>query len=273
MALVDGAATGSAVTGRKKRKRVDRNANGIPDADERRQTRSRGTTNPEANSDPARPATLPSVADSGLKNAATNVPPMHGMDTQTARTAFGKQFTPDMGLDVFANPEVAATQFMRNQGMDPMRGGGMTKVMNDLAQVMPDLFFLTQGTGVKGAGMGLGAPSFLDFAGQFLNGQSTPGGGFVSPDIIGNLFGKQDSPLNAFLNDPNADAATQISRLIGMMGAGLQTTIPPQILQAILGTAQQSGTDYMADQATGKRGGTFADALKKGTSIDEWFNF
>lgn len=266
------------VTRRSKR---DRNANGIPDEIEektgRRPLRSRneGRTTPTGRPAPVerRQEARGGGGGGGGRDSGTQstVPPLSGLDTQQSRTPFGRSFSEDMGLDVFANPEIASNQFMRNQGMDPLRGGGMTKVMNDLAAVMPDLFFLTQGNRVGGALEGLGAPSFLDFAGEFLNNMGTPGGGYIAPSVTANLFSKADSPLQAFLNDPNADTATQINRLLGMMGAGLQTTIPPQILAAVMGQAQQAGTDFMTDLSQGnQRGSTFADALRRGTSIDDW---
>jgi hypothetical protein len=269
---------------------ADSNRNGIPDSMERKKkkrlrSRREGDRNRDrdrggdAGSQPGgvRDVSSPTRGGGGggggggMRGSNDTVARPAGLDTLSARTPFGKSFAEDTALDVFANPEAVSTQFMRNQGMDPMRGGGMTKVMSDLAAVMPDLFLLTQGgrSGLEG----VSAPSFLDFAGNFMNQMGTPGGGFISPGVINNLFDAgSDSALGAFLNDPNADTPTQIQRLLSMMGAGLQTTIPGPILAAVMGMAQQGGTDFLTDISQGnRRGSTFADYLQGDPNLSRLF--
>lgn len=202
------------------------------------------------------------------------VPPLQPENSQVSNSAFGQQYaTQPFMNDIFSNPETLATSWLQGQGVDPLKGGGLPAVYQDLAQLLPQLFVLTQGTqGGQGSAAGVGINSFLDYVNQFLNQYSQPGSGTVSPDIINNLFSNGDnSLLSNILNDPSADPSQQADALLGMLGAGLGASLPGPIANAYLHQAQAMGQQFANNQWKGGKG-TFADLLKDNGFADI-FNF
>lgn len=211
------------------------------------------------------PADLPGPTPGSQGTVPANVPG----DTRRPGTAFGQQYIGAMYPDLYANPDWMANDWMRGQGIDPLASGGMGKVYDDLAQIIPQLWMLTQGTGGPQHNEYGG---FLDFAGQMLNQYSTPGAGVISPSVISNLFNApQGSTLNAMLNNPSADPTQQMNTLLGLIGGGLATGMPGPIAGAYMGQAEQMGQDWASGKAKGQ-GGTFADYLKN-QGFADLFNY
>lgn len=208
--------------------------------------------------DAGQAVTSPRAGGGGKVGSAGLAPELASSESIRPRSSFGQQYIGASYPDLWTNPEVLAGDWMGGQGITPQGGGGMWKVYSDLAQVMPQLFQLTQGTGgPKGATFA----SFLDYANQFLNQYSTPGAGTVSPSVVGNLFTAGDnSPLGAMLNNPQLDPAQQANLLLGLMGAGLATSMPGATAGGYLGNAEAMAQQWMGEKAKGK-GGTFQDYL------------
>lgn len=168
----------------------------------------------------------------------------------TPRSQLGAGYTGAYYPDLFSNPDLLAGKWLDQVGMNPQAGGGMQKVYEDLANVMPQLFFLTQGAEGNQAS-DVEYARFLDFAESFLGGMSTPGSGNISSDVIGNIFSAGgDSPLNKFLNNPNLDTAQQMSNLLGLVGGGLSTSMPGAMASAYAGEAEQLAKDWYNKQAS-----------------------
>lgn len=200
-------------------------------------------------------------------------PPLQDQPTVRPNSAFGQGFDPDMYGDLKANPDILASQWMDQQGIDPMASGGMAKVWGDLSAVMPQLFYLTQGLGANGAGAG--DTSFLDYAGDFMNQYTSTGGGAVGSNVLQNLFNgpDQNSVLGQMINDPSQDPATQARTVLGLIGSGLATNMSGASGSAIMGRAQQLATEWMREQATnGANTITFPDFLKQ-NGFSEQFNY
>jgi hypothetical protein len=205
-----------------------------------------------------------------------NVPALQGSDSARSNSAFGQQYvTQPFQNDIFSNPETLATSWLQGQGVDPLAGGGLPAVYQDLAQILPQLFVLTQGgQGGPGSAAGVGVNSFLDYVNQFLNQYSTPGSGTVSANVIGNLFGgagQQGSLISNIVNDPSADPSQQADALLGLLGSGLGASLPGPIANAYLHQAQAMGQQFANKQWQGGKG-TFADYLKNNGFADI-FNF
>ncbi len=149
---------------------------------------------------------------------------------------------------------------MNQNGINAGNAGGMQKVYNDLAAAMPQLFFLTQGAG--GDLKNSSYANFLDYAQEFMDTYSTPGGGTISPDAIANIFNNDpNSGLAKLLNDPSADPSTQIRTLMGLLGGGLATSMPGAIASSVMGDAEQLSREFMALKAKGQ-GTNFTDFLR-----------
>lgn len=208
--------------------------------------------------------------DAGLPGGTTNAPPLTEMDMQRPSSAFGQQFKPASFPDLYTNPEVLAAAWMGQNGTSPQQGGGMYKVYSDLAQVMPQLFQLTQGGGGFDEA---GFASFIDFANQFLNQYSTPGGGVISPSAVGNMFSAGDnSALGMMLNNPSLDPAQQSNLALGLIGGGLATSVPGALASAAMGNAEALAGQWMAQQAQSRPGQetTFTDFLRQ-NGFDQLF--
>lgn len=206
----------------------------------------------------------------GLPGDTTTTEPLFGSDMQTPRSSFGQQFKPASFPDLYTNPEVLASAWMGGKGIDPQTSGGMHKVYQDLAQVMPQLFQLTQGGGGFDQA---GFASFIDFANQFLNQYSTPGGGVISPSAVGNIFSAGDnSALGMMLNNPSLDPSQQANLLLGLVGGGLATSVPGALASAAMGNAEAMAGDWMAQQAQARPGRetSFTDFLRQ-NGFDQLF--
>lgn len=188
------------------------------------------------------------ITTSGPTATLDNVP------MSTPRSALGQDYTGAYYPDLFSNPDLLAQKWGDMAGLTPQNGGGMQKVYQDLANVMPQLFFLTQGANGNQAS-DVEYARFLDFAESFLNGMSTPGGGNISSDVIGNIFSAGgDSPLSKFLNNPNLDTAQQMSNLLGLVGGGLSTSMPGAMASAYAGDAEQLAKQWYNQQASSAPG-------------------
>lgn len=278
------------------RRRIrDRNRNGVPDNLESGPTSPRGGTPGNA---PGGGNTLSSPRRDRPRNsrgqpsgggntgnapgADTNVPtsPLMGTTNSVPNTPFGQQYNNlnKMGSDLFNNPDVLASGYLNSLGIDPMHAGGMNKVYSDFAQTLPQLWLLTQGMGSMAGGAGIpDFSNFIDYAGQALGAGGTPGAGVLSPSVVGQgIFGApQDSAVYGFLNDPNADPESQVSALLGLLGGGLQGSLPAPVLSALMGQAQNAGNQYinqLAQQGT-PTGQNFSDFLAQLTNIDEMLGF
>jgi hypothetical protein len=209
-------------------------------------------------------------------NTSTPTNALVGTQTTTARTPFGQQFgnIDKMGSDLFNNPDVLGSEFLSSLGIDPMHAGGMSKIYEDFANALPQLWLITQGMGSMGGGGGIpDFTNFVDYAGQALGAGGMPGASVLDPSAVGNaLFNApNDSAVYGFLNDPNADTSQQISALLGLLGGGLQNSIPSPVLSAIMGQAQEAGRQFLGNQAKQETptGQTFADFLRGTTNLDE----
>lgn len=195
-----------------------------------------------------------------------NAPPLAASPSLRPNSAFGQQYIGAMYPNAFQNPEVLAGNWMGSQGITPQGGGGMWSVYNDLAREMPQLFYLTQGMG--GNADALSYASFLDYAGQFLNQYSTPGGGTIAPSAVLNLLGAGgDSQLGMILNNPDLDPEQQAGLLLSMMESVLSTSLTPLAASAAMGNANASAQQW-ADQKYQGRGGTFQEFLNSSGLMD-----
>lgn len=172
--------------------------------------------------------------------------------------------------DLYRDPTLARAAWMESQGLDSQRAGGMTRILDDLAQYAPQLWQLTQLGNVSGE-EDITFAQYLDFVDQYLRDYTkTPGegGGLYSPSIIGDtLFGNlEGSTLDLLLNNPNADPATQVNQVLGLVTGGLATSVPGDIANAILAALDEEGSLFAATSRLG--GGTFLDRLKNGEMGD-----
>ncbi len=212
--------------------------------------------------DRAMPDGSSQISDTGDRNInkPSGTAPLLDQPTVTPNSAFGKQYIGANYPDLYANPDVLATDWMSQNGINAGNAGGQLKVFNDLAAAMPQLFFLTQGAG--GDLKNSSYANFLDYAQQFMDLYSTPGGGTISPDAIGNIFNNDpNSGLSKLLNDPSADTGQQINTLMGLLGGGLATSMPGAIASSVMGSAEQLAKEFQAMKYKGGTG-TFADYLK-----------
>lgn len=195
-----------------------------------------------------------------------SAPPLTASDTIRPSSGFGQQYVGASYPDLWSNPDVLAADWMGQNGITPQGGGGMWKVYQDLSQVMPQLFMLTQGMGNPDQAS---FASFLDYANQFMNQYSTPGAGTVSPNVVGNLFSAGgNSPLGAMLNNPDLDPSQQANLLLGLLGGGLATSMPGAAASGYTGQADALSKQWMAQQAKGGKGGSFADYLQQNGFAD-----
>ena len=209
---------------------------------------------------------------------SSTVPVLQDQPGLKPRTEFGQQFDPDAYPDLRANPELLAQAWMKNQGIDPNASGGMTKVWGDLASVMPQLFYLSNG---RGANVSTATDqAFLDYASDFMdryaNSPAAGGAGAISPNILMNLFNGSTDPnsvLGGMLNDQSQDGATQARTVLGLLGSGLATSMSGAAGSAIMSRAQQLANEWQLQQSTnGANTMTFTDFLKS-KGFDQQFNF
>ena len=170
---------------------------------------------------------------------------------------------------LFANPQVLANDWMTGAGVTPQGSGGLYDVYQQLSQVMPPLWYLSQ-TGGAGGGSEADLGQFLDFADAFMNQMSTPGGGAIDPSVIGNLFNaERDVAAGRMLNDPEASPEQQAQRLLGLMSAGM-SGMAPGAASGYMGDMQALANAWLGNQArAGKgQGGTFQSHLSRKVSPD-----
>jgi hypothetical protein len=219
------------------------------------------------------------VPERGMPSAATGATLAAPIDPTSNPTVVGRgelsrTIRPDSIETLFANPQLLGQQFLENAGLDPMSGGGMYAVYDQLAQTLPSLFYLTQGGTTDPDMTNMGR--FADYAEHVLNQMSTPGGGVLSSDVLANLFGDMTGAgghptgLGYILNDPGATATTQAQRLLGIASAGL-SGLAPGIASGMMSYLQSLADQWVREGGHGElRGGTFADFLDS-KGVDELF--
>lgn len=188
--------------------------------------------------------------------------PLDDVPTVVPRSPVWGDVEPSRYGDFYADPSLARNMWMQANGIDPMNAGGMTRVLDDLAQYAPALWKLTQ-LGGQGE-QDIDFAQFLDFADQFLNTytrSANEGGGIYDPSVVGNMFGNLDgTALGTVLNNPALDPSQQVNQVMGLLQGGLGTSVPSDILSAIMSSAEEAGKGFSANQRTG--GGTFIDYLR-----------
>lgn len=213
------------------------------------------------------------------KGNDTVAPPldMSNLGTSTPSRSVWGDVPGALYADYVQDPSLAAVKWMENMGIDANRSGGMAAIFDDLANLAPQLFTLTQQGGQAGD-EGAGFGSYLDFVDEFLNtyGRSADaGGGAFRPDMVGDiLFGGEgynpDSPLGYSLNNPEMSAAEQINNLLGFSSAGLSATMPGNIASAIMQQMNYEAKKWQANQDPLNPSGTLTDYMK-GTGVGNYF--
>lgn len=157
--------------------------------------------------------------------------------------------SPGRAGDFFTDPGMAATLWQSKNGYDPSRSSGAAAVFDDLAQYAPGLWELTQGATTNKTDMDFA--QYLDFVDRYLSDYSTPfgegGGLYDASSLMGNLFNgslPQGSGLDAILNDPLMDVNQQRSALLGVIQAGLGTSLPGSIVNSIMHAIDQEAKIY-----------------------------
>lgn len=156
------------------------------------------------------------------------------------------------GQQALDDPTIAATRWMQQNGFDTMNASGITRLINDLSDYAPQLFYLTQGGGGNSQ---LSTSGYLDFVSQFLDQYTKPynqGGGGFSPNLAGNiLFGnggfEDGSMLDNYLNDPGMTPGQQINALLGMAGGAMGVSMPAAAANAMLSALDQEARNWMAN--------------------------
>lgn len=164
---------------------------------------------------------------------------------------------PDRAGDFFTDPGMAATYWQSQKGYDPTRSTGAAAIFDDLSQYAPGLWELTQGMNTNKTDMDFA--QYLDFVDKFLGDYSTPfgegGGLYDASSLMQGLFGgggpQAGSGLDSILNDPLMDPNQQRSALLGVIQAGLGTSLPGAIVNSIMHAIDQEAKMWGGSFKTG----------------------
>lgn len=202
-----------------------------------------------------------------------NADPVAEYDYTRPNQALGRDVDFGYYPDLFQNPDLLAQKWGEMNGLTPTTGGGMQKVQQDLAAIMPQLFYLTQGNGTDASSYEYA--KFMDFANEFMNSANGVGGasGAPSSDMIANIFNSSpDSMLQQFLNNPNLDTGQQMNNLIGLIGGALSSSMPGASASALMAQADQLGKSWFNQQSEAGAAGnqSFTDFLRQ-AGFDKYF--
>lgn len=189
----------------------------------------------------------------GTGNVSNPAAPLDDIPKQHTNSPIWDTVDPGLYGQFFNDPGVAATKWMGANGIDSNRSGGAAAIFDDLAQFAPALWELTQGG--NGASTDLTYAQYLDFVDSFLKDYSTSvsegGGGQYDPRaMMQNLFGagpQAGSGLDKILNNPSLDPGQQRDVLLGMVNAGLGSTMPGNLVSAIMAGIDNDAKSWQAN--------------------------
>jgi hypothetical protein len=169
--------------------------------------------------------------------------------TMTAKTAFGKQFTPDSAEMMRSNPDALIAAYYKFLGM-PANGGeqAMSQEMNSERLRLLNVLF-----GEQGMEAGSFYP-YADFAGGFLGKQRTPGAAtYGAGDVVNAMLNaKSGSPIYEQLYGSGLTPDQQADRFISGYSTANAGQMDPYVMNARQSYLVNVQNEYIALKAQGK---------------------
>lgn len=181
----------------------------------------------------------------------------------TAKTAFGKRFSPDTIGMVTSNPAALIQSYYDFMGQDPYTGE-MALSMEQNADSMRNLFTLFGPKSGDPTGQGQDAFSYADWAGQYLDNANNVGGKYYAPqDVVNRLMTQNEN--DTVFSHLYAGTAPDVSayRFNQSYENALAPYMVPEAFSANMSWLNQQQNEFVADKAAGKlKDMNFAEYLK-----------
>lgn len=183
--------------------------------------------------------------------------------TGSAKTAFGKRFSPDTIGMVTANPAALIQSYYDFQNRDPYTGE-MALSMEQNANSLRNLFTLFGPNSGDPTGVGQDAFSYADWAGGYLQNAQTQGAKYYSPQDVVNRLMTQDEGDTIF-SHLYAGTAPDVSayRFNQSYENALAPHMVPEVFSANMSWMNQMQNQFVAEKAAGGlKEMNFAEYLK-----------
>jgi hypothetical protein len=204
-----------------------------------------------------------SQGDGNYGVAAASVPGSGDYATGTGgtNTQFGNAFLPGMYGEAWANPDTLIREKFRQEGIGTR--GGTYAALLDQADNLGIMWMLMQGNQAA-----QGTPNFIDWSGQYLDNQLTPGGRSVSAaDIAGALRGAIDDPNNPtrnYLANPGLTPSDQVGNVLSTLNKSFEGANMPDIIRAAyLARARELGDSFQNQRMRQPMSDPFLNTLDK----------
>lgn len=186
----------------------------------------------------AQGAAAPFIPGSSYEGGA----PLPGFATGTGETttAFGNAIMPGMYEEAWDNPDTLIRLFFNLNNL-PTTGGGYGAALQQ-ADRLRGLWLLMQNQAAA-----QGYPNFMDWTGQYLGQQFTPGGQSIGlGDIASAFMGANDenSVLRNYIANPELLPSDQVQQFGSLMRNSLQAAAPDIVQAAILARIRDLGDQY-----------------------------
>lgn len=218
-----------------------------------------GGFTPSFPGDALSPQTTADASGGGNTTFTNPNPAGSGASSSTGSTVGANPFGFENAFDPMmeANPGALVAAYYAMNGFDPYAGGYAN--MKQYAQAMPLLNFILGGNKQ-------GFNDYFNFAQNYLN-QGLQNGGQPGNDAIWSALFNTDptNPLYNYIHDPSKPADQQVSNVLSAIRYGLQNTMTPTALNALMSRTNLLGEQYVALKAQNAGGandpGTFTDFM------------
>lgn len=201
-------------------------------------------------------------------DAAGPLPPSGDYATGTGQThtPFGDAIMPNQYGEVWSNPDTLIREKLRQMNVGT-RGGTYASLL-DQADNLGIMWMLMQGNQAA-----QGTPNFIDWSGQYLDNQLTPGGTSVSAsDIAGALrsaANDPDSPTRNYLSNPGLTPSDQVGNVLSTLNKSFEGANMPDIIRAAyLARARELGDNFQNQRLRQPMSESFLGTLDKGTFLN-----